>query len=229
MSLSTTCRNLRLEGVILVADCLDNDTKTYEESRLNLNMYLGNDHGSFDISGRRFAESSRYISLSKSGTTLHAELEGRNHHDWRPNQFDLENCIQNVHGYLTWTAPGRLVPIGHLETLQNITPWLIRTSFSSGYPATFRNLRLEGTSVLVADCDDFSGQSHEARLDLDTVLGTYNGHFDVFNLEFSGSARKQRLEGSVLYAELRLWEAGFWQASTFDLKPYIHGIDGCLV
>ncbi|TAQ83957.1 hypothetical protein B7494_g7719 [Chlorociboria aeruginascens] len=65
------------------------DSKTIEP-RLDLNKYLGNNNGAFDIDGENFALSAKCVSLT--GTTLEAELKAEEG-GWRLSSIDLSSFI----------------------------------------------------------------------------------------------------------------------------------------
>ncbi|CCX10125.1 Cyanovirin-N [Pyronema domesticum] len=63
----------------------------------------------------------------------------------------------------------------------------------SYFHVTASNIRLEGNE-LVANLDNGSGESPEARIDLNTVLGNEDGHFSWGGKNFSASAENICLE-----------------------------------
>jgi len=61
----------------------------------------------------------------------------------------------------------------------------------------------------------------EARFELDTWLGNDDGNFAPFAIDFSKSAIKQVLEGTVLHAELPTSGEKRWMWDEIDLEEFM--------
>ena len=101
------------------------------------------------------------------------------------------------------------------------------------FSLTSRNIRLEGASILVADCLTASGEYVESRLVLDDWLGVkdgYGGDFDAFPQEpgFSQQVHELRLDHTKLSAALPN-RYGSYTHSKIDMDKYIGNRDGRLV
>ncbi|KAI1337341.1 heterokaryon incompatibility protein-domain-containing protein [Xylariaceae sp. FL0016] len=109
MSLSKTTRNIRIpradedswggnpQNFILHADCLQDDG-TYKESSIDLNDFLGNEDGRFQLFGKEFALTAKQFRRRK-GVILEAELQNRRV-EWQKSEVDLDLLIANHHGQL---------------------------------------------------------------------------------------------------------------------------------
>jgi hypothetical protein len=97
MSFSKSSREIRLEdNTFLIAKCKKRDG-TISQSRLNLNTYIGNRDGVFDLSDENFNGSARNVRLE--GSSLHAELRTRNG-KWCHDVINLDALIGNEDGKL---------------------------------------------------------------------------------------------------------------------------------
>lgn len=67
---------------------------------------------------------------------------------------------------------------------------------------TCRNIRLEGRTILVADCLTSSGRFIESRMDLEQWFGVKDTAGDVFSSTWGQTARSVTLEGTILNATI---------------------------
>ncbi|KAK3344757.1 Cyanovirin-N [Neurospora tetraspora] len=68
MAFYNSCRNVRLDGSTLRADCQDKNG-SWRQSEINLNDCIGNKDGYFNTSQNRFFETARNVSLKGSAST----------------------------------------------------------------------------------------------------------------------------------------------------------------
>ena len=95
------------------------------------------------------------------------------------------------------------------------------------FSKTSQNIRLQGNSILVADCKKQDGSSKSSSLDLDTLLGNVDGKFTRGQQTFSKTARNIALKGLILSAELKN-SSEVWVPATVDLDALIANNDGLL-
>ena len=93
---------------------------------------------------------------------------------------------------------------------------------------TSHALALDPTSgTLTAQCRARNGIYKPATLDLDAYVGNRNGSFQWGGVKYSRSARRVRLDGSQLKAEL-CDTRGAWHAATLELGERVVNVDGAL-
>ncbi len=91
-----------------------------------------------------------------------------------------------------------------------------------------RDIHLERNTVLVAWCRRIDGSESQSHLDLNQNIGNKQGVFDVGGKNFNGSARKVRLEGNSLCADLKS-SNGHWYRDSINLDALVENRDGNLV
>ncbi|KAL6898659.1 Cyanovirin-N [Trichoderma evansii] len=100
MSFQASARGFWLEnGHILVAEVCREDGE-WDESRINLNEFIGNEDGWFMWDGVNFSESANEIRLD--GTTLTAELPMRDGGYRERQGINLADRIANENGRLVF-------------------------------------------------------------------------------------------------------------------------------
>lgn len=99
MSFTHSCRDVALEadGSTLVAKCLMKDNKTYKNSRLSLDLLIGNIDGEFRWNFRDFSKSARNVTLEDG--FLSGDLKDGDG-DWVSSRMDLNAHIKNNNGHL---------------------------------------------------------------------------------------------------------------------------------
>lgn len=98
MSLIETCRNIRLEGSTLLAECRTSDNGAYRLSSLSLDTLIGNVGGVFRWGHRNFSSSAQGLNVSGNGY-LSAELKTPKG-TWELTILDLNTNIRNNNGIL---------------------------------------------------------------------------------------------------------------------------------
>lgn len=97
MAFSRTSYNIRLSANgILSADCMTR-YGSLRPSRINLNDFIGNRDGSFDIGGFGFASTTRDMSISRS--LLSTDLQ-TNNGNWIKSTTNLDRLVSNINGHL---------------------------------------------------------------------------------------------------------------------------------
>ncbi|KAG9001390.1 hypothetical protein FRB94_004802 [Tulasnella sp. JGI-2019a] len=94
---SRTSKNIRLDGIILHADCLTVDNETYQPSSLDLYTILGSDDGSTMFRFKDRSMSTTNISLN--GAVLIVDLSHINR-IWNRAEIDLDLHLVNHNGVL---------------------------------------------------------------------------------------------------------------------------------
>ncbi|KAJ7470184.1 Cyanovirin-N [Mycena galericulata] len=95
------------------------------------------------------------------------------------------------------------------------------------FSTSSQNFRLVGT-VLHAQCHDQHGNFHNATLDLNHILGNYEGQFDPNGSHFHETSGICGLNHTTLVATLRRSD-GRYQDATFDLNSVVRNENGRLV
>ena len=104
MSFSKTCSNIKLEGSKLSASCRTSSGGT-KSSSLDLNDYIGNTDGFFDITCTNYSTSgARNISLV-SRVILSGEFATSDGQFTRMTRLNLDNFVRNNSGSLAWVVP----------------------------------------------------------------------------------------------------------------------------
>ncbi|KAL7935212.1 Cyanovirin-N [Trichoderma chlorosporum] len=99
MSFAESSQNYRLEGSFLVADVRRADG-SWTESRIDLNEYVGNNEGNFEVGGTNVFDSADLTSWRLDGTTI-ITLLYRSDGSFGEEQFlDLNNHVSNEDGNL---------------------------------------------------------------------------------------------------------------------------------
>ncbi|KAJ7450688.1 Cyanovirin-N [Mycena galericulata] len=95
-------------------------------------------------------------------------------------------------------------------------------SFSS----SSQNVRLDGT-YLIADCRDEDGNWQESSIDLNAILGNFEGQFDFTGANFADSADFYQLSDTTLVARLANLDGDYADAS-IDLDSVVTNNNGRL-
>lgn len=201
MAFSLTSTDVRLDGTTLRARCKTDDGKLVD-SALDLNPSIGNNKGNFCLPGRMFGASASEILLTRNRSTLLAVFRTPQQ-DWIERLINLNVCIRNNNGALTFVKP-----------TQRIT---------QSCSATF----LQG-SILKGLCLGSDGKLHPSTIDLNQCYSNNNGHFadggKVFN-----TARMMELvpgDGKVILRGQLLSRDDGWQNAEVDLSLSVVNIDG---
>ena len=104
MSISTTCRKVIINKGILSAECIKADQKTWINSSISLDAFLGNVDGKFIVGGKNFSQSAQEVGIIDG--VLYAKLKGAGD-KYVDAKFDLHKLIINNDGVLTATVAGR--------------------------------------------------------------------------------------------------------------------------
>ncbi|KAH6603517.1 cop9 signalosome complex subunit 5 [Trichoderma cornu-damae] len=101
MSFSQSSRNYRLEGSRFIAEVCCEDG-TWVDSVIDLNEYVGNNEGVFDLEGNNVFGSADQISWRLDGTTI-ITLLYKSDGTFGAEQFlNLDNYISNENGVLVF-------------------------------------------------------------------------------------------------------------------------------
>ena len=97
LGLSESCRSFRLEGAVLVCECLLADGKTYKKSWIDLDHHIGNINGSLVWYKKAFSKTCKDFRLE--GTILHAKCK-KSSEEWIDCSIDLARNLRNDNGVL---------------------------------------------------------------------------------------------------------------------------------
>lgn len=101
MSFSTTSIKIEYRHCHLHASCLKMDG-TYNESKITLDDYIGNDNGNLVWGGENFSDTCRKIILNYDKKELMCDAK-RNNGTWNQNtSINLDNRIANNDGDLVY-------------------------------------------------------------------------------------------------------------------------------
>jgi hypothetical protein len=199
MWLNSTIRDARLQGTVLIANC-QTSTGDWQQSRLDLDHYLGNEDGVFDWQGEKFSSTAKDLRLED--TTLCARLQTRQI-TWLEASMDLNYYLVNEDGLL-----------------------MITEVLHSGFAETCRDAVMDG-GVLHAKCFTLTSEVRKSSLNLDERLGNSDGEFCWGGKNFSATAQDVHLEGTVLHARLATL-TGAWRNACTDLQFQIRIFEGDL-
>ena len=106
MSFFTTSKDIYLSGSVLHAT-VSTARNRYETntSSLDLNQYLANDNGSFTVHGEGWYNSADHAATYLQGATLHTRLRKGNGITTVAATFNLDSCVSNIDGSLTFKKP----------------------------------------------------------------------------------------------------------------------------
>ncbi|KOS19092.1 Cyanovirin-N -like protein [Escovopsis weberi] len=112
MSFAESSQNWRLEGSVLCAQVRRADG-SWDDGRLDLNEYVGNNDGEIEIGGRDIYNSADMASWRLDGTTVITLLYKRDG-SFGPEQFlPLDKYVSNENGVLAWR---------HVHPISNYLP-----------------------------------------------------------------------------------------------------------
>ena len=97
LGLSESCRSFRLEGAVLVCECLLADGKTHKTSCIDLDHHIGNVNGSLVWHEKEFSKTCKDFRLE--GTILHAKCK-KSFEEWIDCSIDLALNLRNDDGVL---------------------------------------------------------------------------------------------------------------------------------
>ncbi|KAA8907830.1 Cyanovirin-N [Sphaerosporella brunnea] len=202
---SLTATDIRLEDSLLYANLPVPGATETRTSVLDLDAYVGNDDGHFDLMGHSFFESC--IEIALKGAVLSAKLRDRggNYHD---AVLNLDFVIINDGGRLRFRRPSRCLELSCC-------------CFS-----------LNG-SILEALCLGRDGRLHHSAIDLNKHLANHDGRFSHVREDgnFSGSGNNFSIDferGFKLEGYLEGCNKSV-KAASFDLARIIGNVDGSLV
>ena len=98
MSLAESCRNFRLQGSILICECLLADGESYKTSWIDLDQYIGIVGGNLVWHSKGFSEFCTDIRLE--GTILYAKYKRTGSADLIDCSLDLALKLRNDNGVL---------------------------------------------------------------------------------------------------------------------------------
>ena len=98
MSLAQSCRSFRLEGAVLICECLLADGKSHKTSWIDLDHHIGNVDGSLVWHKKSFSKTCKDFRLE--GTVLHAKCKKSKLEDWVDGSIDLALKLRNDNGVL---------------------------------------------------------------------------------------------------------------------------------
>ncbi|KAI1385973.1 Cyanovirin-N [Hypoxylon trugodes] len=171
MAFSLTSKQVELRGSWLVAAVRKGDG-SWTEARLDLNDYLGNNDGAFDVAMNKWYDSALDWSCHLRGTVLCAQLRNIAGEFASETSINLDLFIRNRDGILEF---------------QNLGDSLFLYTAS----LTLDNAKLRG---LVVGRD---GKFHTSTIDLDDYYGNINGRFEANERHFSRSGRNFGLEHDI--------------------------------
>lgn len=209
MSFTLTSTNVSVSGDgILRAKCRAIDG-SWRDSKLNLDEFIGNKEGAFDIghgNSKGFSRSARDI-LYKDGI-LHATLRSSGGQLW-PGSFSLDMYVSNMDGQLRFSPP-------------------IQSEF---IVVSCAAIHLNG-STLRAICLGDDGRYHGSEIDLNAHYTNRGGEFVSDDNHFWYTAKNVSLE--IIGTEIRLNAelANYdrqWVRSSIDLTPNILNRGGRLI
>ncbi|OTB03210.1 hypothetical protein M426DRAFT_23998 [Hypoxylon sp. CI-4A] len=196
MAFSLTSKQVELRGCWLVALVQKGDG-SWNTSRLNLNDFIGNNDGKFDVTMNKWYNSAQDWSCYIRGPFLCAQLRTVAGLYSPEVSINLDLFIRNRDGTLEFQTLGDSIFLytACLSLLEN---------------ATLRGL------VVGRD-----GKFHISELDLDQYYGNINGKFEADERHYSRSGRNFALDRDLkLTAEL-MDHAGEHHQSEIDLSDHI--------
>ena len=98
LSLAESCRSFRLEGAVLICECLLADGESYKISWIDLDQYIGNVGGNLVWHTKGFSQTSTDLRLE--GTILHARCKKTESGEWIDSFIDLSLRLRNDNGVL---------------------------------------------------------------------------------------------------------------------------------
>ena len=104
MSFSQTCSNIKLEGSKLSASCRTSSGGT-KSSSIDLDDYIGNTDGFFDIANTKYSTSGASNVSLVSRVVLTGELTMSDGESTRRSRLNLDNYVGNNSGTLAWIVP----------------------------------------------------------------------------------------------------------------------------
>ncbi|XP_065886623.1 uncharacterized protein [Dysidea avara] len=213
-------RNIRLDASFLKAECADYSGH-YRESKINLNSYIANVDGQLKwaAGGNFFASSSNLRCVGAS--TLEATCRKINGQQII-SRIDLNDAITNRNGHLLGLLPN--VPGYYSATSIDIslrgTVLRAKCKTNKGdyhestidlndyianlngclewggqaFGGSSRNISLDGSSFLVAECVDKSGHYYRTSINLDHHIFNANGKLEMYIHRFVIKVDKHNAE-----------------------------------
>ena len=220
MAFSFSSRNIRLDASFLKAECADYSGH-YRESKINLNSYIANVDGQLKwaAGGNFFASSSNLRCVGAS--TLEATCRKINGQQII-SRIDLNDAITNRNGHLLGLLPN--VPGYYSATSIDIslrgTVLRAKCKTNKGdyhestidlndyianlngclewggqaFGGSSRNISLDGSSFLVAECVDKSGHYYRTSINLDHHIFNANGKLEMYIHRFVIKVDKHNAE-----------------------------------
>ncbi|KAI1378137.1 hypothetical protein F4677DRAFT_36160 [Hypoxylon crocopeplum] len=205
MAFSLSSKQIELRGSWLCAITQKADT-SWTYSKLDLNKYVGNDDGEFDITTGGWYESIKERSSCLDGTFLYAQLRTKE------GSYAPETCI-NLNLF-----------VGNLDGCLKFHS-LSDSLLVSAACLTLDNNILRGLAI------GRNGKFHPSEVNLDEYYGNIGGKFEAGQNNYSLSGRDFRLEQSLdavkLIGELRDY-GGVFQYAEIDLSTHIVNRQGHL-
>ncbi|KAI8966305.1 CNVH-domain-containing protein [Daldinia sp. FL1419] len=199
MAFSLTSKQIELRGPWLVAEVRNPEDDSWVVSRLNLNEYIGNNDGIFDVTMDRWYSSAQDWSVHLRGPFLYARLRTIGGAYAEETCINLDLFVRNRDGVLEFQKLG--------DSLLLYTAGL-----------TLDNAILRG---LVVGRD---GKFHTSEIDLDEYYGNINGKFEVDERHYSRTGRNFSLVRDSnhlrLTGELQNYE-GIHHPAEIDLSACI--------
>ncbi|KAI0632853.1 hypothetical protein C8Q77DRAFT_1120153 [Trametes polyzona] len=218
MAFAITSHNIRVEDSILKADAEPRDGSVTRASTLDLNLFIGNCDGSFDVPGSGFYASAREISYDDRTHVLRALLKKGSGGDieWVPAALYLNAYVTNDDGDLRFLIP------------------------SEQLPDSCVGLHLHNSN-LKALCVGSDGTLHPSKIDLDRYFENKDGELEFTGLDPSSTAPPGFYRDSrniyvriasnwtaYLYADLRC-TAGNYKSVAKDISAYVSNRRGRLM
>jgi hypothetical protein len=212
------CRNPRLiGGFLLGAECLQAD-RTYQETYLDLNQFLGKRNGAFDKHGENFSKGAANIQLV--GATLFANL--------KCDDGTVQRASIALTSILQFTN-GSAIPLRHVETealdlevLRDEPSWLMNVR-----DIRLLNYKRKRRWYLLAECLTPHGGVRELMVSLHDILGPHVDemfcHSSFSSPQIPEIARETRLKNGLLTTSFKKKDDGNneWMQKSIDLREIL--------
>lgn len=238
MAFYNSCRNVRLDGSTLRADCQDKNG-SWRQSEINLNDCIGNKDGYFNTSQNRFFETARNVSLKGSASTQLCKTvmvtpgmksKRLTSTSSSPTTTDISSSSSTCEFFFVFFSVTTLTYTIHLFGLSLFTNLLffLGSHRHESILKTGSFYHLDGP-ILRGLVLGYNGKFNVTEIDLNECYANKNGSFQSDDNHFYNSSRNLRLVPSpgalTLEGELRNWYNSYSNASV-NLAICIMNNDG---
>ncbi|KAF7975676.1 hypothetical protein HWV62_8775 [Athelia sp. TMB] len=119
MQFAESCRNLKLDGAMLLAECLLADGTTWKQSTFDLNTCIGNIDGQLSWDYADFLKTAENQTAQIEGTFLVTRCQRANSGEYADTRLDLAARLRNDNGVVVVIARNE-----KLSTMLTEVPWM---------------------------------------------------------------------------------------------------------